>query len=135
MSRAGPAAVARSRAGLAHHRVEAVDEGDGGDATGRPARGGIQRAPETSTASGFSQTTCLPAASASLDERTMQIVRRADVDNVDVGDCEHVVGRRANPRSAPRRVRGVLGALGGRCGDADDAGTGHAGPRGRGQRR
>ena len=58
-------AGAIARAGLAHRRVVAVDERHGGHAAAsRRPRARAARAPPASRASGFSQTTCLPASSA-----------------------------------------------------------------------
>ena len=81
--------------------------GSSGRRTGRPrtrpALGGRvgQRAARRarSSASGFSQMTCLPAAQRGLGERQVQVVGRADVHDVDV------VGRRRAPRSCRRRAR------------------------------
>ena len=58
---AGPHTLAR----LSHRGVEAVDEGHGGLAARTAAAAATSRsAPAASRASGFSQTTCFPAASA-----------------------------------------------------------------------
>ena len=51
---------------------------------GRPAAAAIASASATVLASGFSHSTCLPAASAAMRDLGVAVARRADVDQVDV---------------------------------------------------
>ena len=100
---------------LADGRVEPVDERDGGHHPARAAdlinQLGL-RLPRL-VASGFSQTTALPAASAGSASSACVRVRGADVHDVDVGASrsaprpKRAGGRRAEPVGGGRRGAGV----------------------------
>ena len=107
--------------------MEAVDERHGDDRPGRLRRvGDSPRAARRRWRPASRRSTCLPAASAAQRQRLVQVVRRADVHDVDVVGLDGVLGRVEGPLGA-ELGGGRCAGIGGRRRDADQAGAGQPG--------
>ena len=140
---ASPAGRCRGRAGpgpwrrCGRARAPRAPSGSSGRRTGTAAAVPDEAAASTSRcaparrcASGFSQTTCLPAASAASASGSVQVVGRADVHDVDVGGSRPAPRELSKARSAPSARAASCGAGRRGGGDADDARAGEAGGAG-----
>ena len=111
--------------GLEHHRVVAVDERHGGDAV-RGVRGGED---PLGLGGGRRERLLADDVLAGRErrrrQRGVQVVRRADVDDVDAVRGHRLLGRAVGVRHAEAGGR-LARALGARRGHADDLGPGQA---------
>ena len=112
---------------LAHGRVVAVDERDGGDEPGLVGRVDERCAPPArSSAIGFSQITCLPAARAARPSGTCRWFGVQMWTTSTSGEATSSSAE-SKARSAPSAPGGATGGFGRRRGDADYAGAGETG--------